>query len=423
MDKIFALVDCNSFYVSCERVFRPDLKNKPVGVLSNNDGCIVALSSELKKLGVTRGVPEFKIKHIIKSHNVTLFSSNYTLYGDMSARIMKSLEKFTPDLEVYSIDEAFLDLSTFTNYDLEKYGKEIKNKIEQWTGIPVSVGIASTKTLAKLANHIAKKYKKFDGVFNLVNHPKFEEVLNIVPVEKIWGIGRKNSKKLRKHGYYTALDLITAEEHWMKSAFTIVGLKTLRELKGKSQSNLTQEIPNRKSIVSSRSFGTPVTDKINLEQSIIFHTSIAIKKLRKQNLVASSIMVFLSTNPFKEEPQYANYLSEKLIIPSAYTPDFIFIAQRLLSAIFRKGFNYKKAGVMINNVIEEDDSPIELFSTAYVDGNKKEVMKTVDEINKKFGDNTIHFGLSKKHQSWKMKSQKLSPKYTTDINEIAIVKT
>ncbi|MEA1972322.1 MAG: Y-family DNA polymerase [Candidatus Cloacimonadota bacterium] len=422
MKKIYALVDCNSFYVSCERVFRPDLENKPVGVLSNNDGCIVALSSELKKLGVTRGEPEFKMRHLIKQHNITLFSSNYTLYGDMSARVMKSLQKFTPHLEVYSIDEAFLSLTGFGEHDLVEYGKEIKYKIEKWTGIPVSVGIATTKTLAKLANHIAKKYKKFEGVFSLVDHPKFEEVLNVVPVNKIWGIGRKNAKKLRKNSYYTALDVIGIEEHWMKSNFTIIGLKTLRELKGKPQSNLEESIPNRKSIVSSRSFGNPITKLENLQQSIIFHTAIAAKKLRKQNLVASSIMVFISTNPFKNEPQYANYQSEKLSIPSAYTPDFQHIAIKLLDSIFQEGFSYKKAGVMISNIVAEEDSPIELFDTAYTDGSKKDIMKTVDLLNKKFGDHTIHFGLSKKNDSWKMKSQKLSPKYTTDINEIATVK-
>ncbi|MEA1972813.1 MAG: Y-family DNA polymerase [Candidatus Cloacimonadota bacterium] len=423
MSKIFALVDCNSFYVSCERVFRPDLLNKPVGVLSNNDGCIVALSNELKQLGVTRGVPEFKIRHLIKKHNITLFSSNYALYGDMSARVMKSLEKFTSDLEIYSIDEAFLDLSDFNGYNLEEYGKKIKYAIEKWTGIPVSVGIASTKTLAKLANHIAKKYTKFDGVFNLVNHPKFNEVLKTVAVEKIWGVGRKNSEKLHKNGYHTALDLITANEWWMKSAFTIVGLKTLRELKGIPQSNLTSEIPNRKSIVSSRSFGQPVEDFENMRQSIIFHTTIAVRKLRKQNLVASSIMVFISTNPYKNEPQYTNYQSEKIAIPSAFTPDFIYIATKLLSSIYCDHYKYKKAGVMISNIISEIDSPIELFSDAYADGSKKIIMQTIDLINNKFGKNTIHFGLSQKNQNWKMKSQKLSPKYTTDINEIAVVKT
>ncbi len=422
MTDIFALVDCNSFYVSCERIFRPDLNKKPVGVLSNNDGCIVALSKELKNLGIKRGTPAFRISHLIKKHHITLFSSNYTLYGDISARIMNVLSMFTPDLEIYSIDEAFLSFKGMEYFDLEKYAKEIKDIVWKWVGVPVSIGIGETKTLAKIANHIAKKYDKFGGIFNLVNHPQKKLVLSYVKVSDIWGIGNKYAEKLNRFGILNASQFIDCDEDFIEKEMTIVGLKTLKELKGVSCIVLDDYVKSKKQIISSKSFGKPISDFDDLMQAISSYLEIALEKLRKQHSVAGQMMIFLTTNPFKNSSQYANYVSASLEIPSAYSPGFIQIGRRLLKSIYKEGYQYKKVGVMISDIQKEEEAELDFFKTAYIDDKHKNIMDVFDKINRINGRNTIFYSSSGTDKKWAMRREFLSKRYTTNWKELPIVK-
>ncbi|HOE91410.1 MAG TPA: Y-family DNA polymerase, partial [Candidatus Cloacimonadota bacterium] len=288
---LFALVDCNQFYVSCERVFQPYLEGKAVGVLSNNDGCLVALSPELKKLGVTRGMPAFKIKPLLKQHEIYLFSSNYTLYGDMSSRVMRVLSSFTSDIEIYSIDEAFLSFRGMENIDLIEYAQTIRQTVLKWTGIPVSIGIAPSKTLAKIANRVAKTYKGYNGVFNITDHPKTEKILSSIALEDVWGIGRKYSKKMKKIGLANAADLLYLENEWVKKNFTVVGLRTVLELKGYPCIELEQVTNNKKQIVSSRSFGKLCSNYEDIEQAMSYFCTTATERLRSQKSVARQLLV------------------------------------------------------------------------------------------------------------------------------------
>lgn len=371
MSTVYALVDCNSFYASCERIFRPDLKDKPIGVLSNNDGCIVALSRELKALGIPRGTPAFKIEHLIEKHNITLFSSNYTLYGDISDRVMKTLAQFAPEIEIYSIDEAFLNLTNMLCDDYWEYGREIKNTIARWTGIPVSVGIGPTKTLAKLANHVAKKYKKFDGVFNIVNHPKKDKILESIPVNNVWGIGRRHTKRLNEMGVMNALQFSELPEKWVKQKMSLIGVRTMKELRGISCIDMDL-IHDPKNIVSSKSFGHPVTTFEDMQEAISTYCITALEKLRRDASIAKTLTVFIQTNPFKNSPQYFNYKTENLNTPSAYTPEFLRLSTKLLKKIFKTGYSYKKGGVMIGGIMPEGEVPLDLLSQHIltIDGKK-----------------------------------------------------
>lgn len=420
--EIFALVDCNNFYVSCERIFRPDLLNKPVGILSNNDGCVVALSNEMKRIGVNRGTPEFKIRDKIKKHNITLLSSNYALYGDISARVMKTLSHFSPDIEIYSIDEAFLKLTSFNYMDLTAYGHKIKNTIKKWIGIPVSVGIGPSKTLAKISVYLAKKYKKFDNVFNITNHPKFNDILKTIPVKEIWGIGRQYSKKLREYGIENTYQLIRKPDDWIRKNFTVVGLRTVKELKGRSCLDIETDIVPNKEIVSSKSFGKKVSERKDIEEAAADYCIRAVQKLRRQNLLASLIMVYLTTNRFRDEPQYANYETSTLPVPSAYTPDFLFHTKKIIDKIYRSGYNYKKVGVMISDIITQNNAPIDFINPCYLDDKRKAVIDKVDEINKKWGDRTITYTSSGIKKDWRMRRERLTPRYTTCWDDIPTVK-
>jgi DNA polymerase V len=421
--EIVALIDCNNFYVSCERVFRPDLEGKPVGVLSNNDGIIVSASNELKALGLGRGTNPYHEMNAMRKHKVQLFSSNYALYGDMSARVMKTLSMFTPELEIYSIDEAFLSLKGFEHLDLIEYGLEIKQTVQKWIGIPVSVGIGPTKTLAKIANHIAKKYKKFGGVFDITDHPNFDKVLKSVSVGKVWGVGPQYSKMLKKNGIENALQLSKAPENWVQKRMSIVGLRTKKELCGTSCIDLDLDISPKKEIITSRSFGKPVTALEDMKEALSTYCHIASEKLRNQNSLASQVMVFISTNRYKtEEPQYSNYSSVKLSVPSAFTPDFIIPANRLLTYMFRKGYKYKKVGIMLSNIISERIAPLDFFAPCYLDDKRKIIMEKMDKINSTHGSDTIAYAGSGVKKEWKNRREKLSPKYTTNWKEIPKVK-
>ncbi len=419
---IFALIDCNNFYASCERVFRPELEGKPIAVLSNNDGCIIARSQEVKDLGIPMGTPAFKNEGLLKRHGVHVFSSNYTLYADMSNRVMTTIADFCPDIEVYSIDESFVELSCFQNRDLTAYMRELKFKIQQTTGIPVSIGIASTKTLAKIANHIAKKNRQYNGVFNLLEEADIDRVLVRVPVDDVWGIGRQYSKFLIDNNIFTAYDLKQSNDEWIDKYLTSVGHKTVLELRGQSCLELDMIITPKKGIVSSKSFGRPVSSLQEMEEAVASYTTTAVKKLRSQNSVASVISVFISTNRFKECPQYNNNASYKFNSPTAYTPDFIEIAIKILRRIFRKGFYYKKAGIMITDIASEENVPYDIFEPLYLDRPQKNIMELVDKINNTMGENTLFYASLGVKKKWQMRRNLLSPKYTTSWKDIPKVK-
>jgi DNA polymerase V len=419
---LFALVDCNQFYVSCERVFQPYLEGKAVGVLSNNDGCLVALSPELKKLGVTRGMPAFKIKPLLKQHEIYLFSSNYTLYGDMSSRVMRVLSSFTSDIEIYSIDEAFLSFRGMENIDLIEYAQTIRQTVLKWTGIPVSIGIAPSKTLAKIANRVAKTYKGYNGVFNITDHPKTEKILSSIALEDVWGIGRKYSKKMKKIGLANAADLLYLENEWVKKNFTVVGLRTVLELKGYPCIELEQVTNNKKQIVSSRSFGKLCSNYEDIEQAMSYFCTTATERLRSQKSVARQLLVYVCTNPFRNDPQYANFMSGVLSDYSAYTPDFISLGKSMLKRIFKPNYLYKKCGIMISDIILEKNIQPNLFTLPYNEQSKSSIMQCIDTINTKYGTNKVFFASNGTKNNWSMKRDILSPQFTTCWAELPIAK-
>lgn len=420
---IFALIDCNSFYASCEKVFNPHLADKPVGILSNNDGIIVALSSELKKVGIKRGDAAFKIdKRFIRKHGIHLLSSNYTLYGDMSNRVMKTLHSFSPDVEVYSIDEAFISLKGFEHLDLTDYGWQIKKKVWQHTGLPVSVGIGPTKTLAKVANRFAKKHDFIEGVFNITDHPDKDKILRWLEVDNIWGVGRQYAKMLRRNGIKNAFQLAQAPDKWVQKKMTIVGLRMVKELRGISCLDLEEDIPPKKEIVSSKSFGSSVTELRDMQEATSEYCLRAVEKLREENQVASQITVFITTNRFKNEPQYANYATGRLPLPSAYSPDFLHAASVLMKRIYRSGYNYKKSGVMISDIMHQTKVPLDIFEPCYLDDKRKVIMDCMDEINEKMGNHRLTYAASGIKKPWQMKRQALTPSYTTSWKHIPVVK-
>ncbi|HOD17140.1 MAG TPA: Y-family DNA polymerase [Candidatus Cloacimonadota bacterium] len=421
-NELIALVDCNNFYVSCERVFNPKLEGIPVAVLSNNDGCIVSRSEELKTLNLPIGAPGFKYEGLIKSKGGVLLSSNYTLYADMSNRVMQTLEYFCPDIEIYSIDEAFLLLNGFRNRDLNEYCRHIRKTVRQWTGIPVSIGIANTKTLAKIANRIAKKYKGYDGVFNLLKHPKIDAILESVPVGKVWGIGSQYEKFLVRKEIKNARQLRDADEKFIEHYLTVVGYKTVLELRGYSCIDLDDAPSPKKGIITSKSFGKQVNDYRELQEAITTYVTRAAEKLRRQKSVAGHLMVFLNTNRFKDGPQYNNAASTTIFPPTAYTPDLIKTALELLDSLYVPGYEFKKAGVMLTDIIQEEDVPLTFLAENYLDDKRKVLMDVIDAINIHLGQDTIFFAGAGIKKDWEMKRAKLSPHYTTRWDELAKVK-
>jgi len=421
-DNIVALVDCNNFYVSCERVFNPKLNNKPVAILSNNDGCIVSRSQEIKDLKIPMGAPGFKYEALIKKNGGTLLSSNYALYADMSSRVMEVLAMFSPDIEIYSIDEAFLGFNGFKTRNLAEFGNKIKRTVFQWTGIPVSVGISKTKTLAKVANHFAKRYSAFKGSLCLLNDERIANALAKTPVSEVWGIGRQYDKFLRQNKIETALQLRDADDTFIDHYLTSTGLKTVLELRGYSCIDLDDAPISKKSIVTSRSFGKQVSELSELQEAVSEYVTRAAEKLRKQNCVAGLLIVFLSTNRFKEGPQYNNSLSTTLFPPTAYTPDLIEKALNLLEELFLPGFEFKKAGVMLADIIPEKDVPLSFMEVNYLDDKRKKLMETVDKLNRIYGQDTLFYASNGIKKDWKMRRAKLSPHYTTNWNDLPKVK-
>ena len=432
--KVYGLVDCNNFYVSCERVFNPALVDNAVIVLSNNDGCIIARSEEAKAIGIPMGAPLFKYKNILHKKKVRIYSSNYALYGDMSARVMNVLTHFTPDVEIYSIDEAFLSFEGIESEDLYSLMLEMSKTIYKWTGIPVSIGLGPTKTLAKLANSIAKKYVK-NGIYNITNSIKLSSILNDTPVEKIWGISKRWGKKLRSIGVCTAQQLRCSEPRHIRQCISIVGERIVHELNGFSCLNLEAVSP-RKSIMVSKSFGNILKDKRSLTEVISNHVTTAAFKLRKRNSFASGIYVFIQTNHFKKNPQYKNASLINFDEPSQDTSLMIKKACEVLEKIYRPGFMYNKAGIILVGLISNESNfnynslaaksieslQLSLFVSGLDKGKEKIQsnlrMNVIDKINKKMGSGTLYYavqGNNKKLQknTWQMKSNFCSPSYTT----------
>jgi DNA polymerase V len=412
--EIFALVDCNNFYVSCERVFAPKLENRPVVVLSNNDGCVVARSNQAKALGLGMGVPAFEIADLLKKHNVEIYSSNYTLYADMSSRVMQTLSTFTPDIEIYSIDEAFLNLAGFS-CSLTDYGRKIQQTVRQWTGIPVTVGIASTKTLAKIANHIAKHSPKANGVLDLTDSPYLDKALGQVPVEKVWGVGIRTTIKLKRAGIKTALDLRDADISWIRSKFGVTGVRTVYELRGICCYQLENNPPAKKSICVSRMFGQPVETVDELKEAIASYASRAGEKLRQQHLAAAAMTVFVTTSRFIEN-RYFNSNTVEFAIATNDTRELIGAASTCIDRLFRKGHQFKKCGIILTGLVSESKVQQSLFDN--IDREKsRRLMQAVDTVNARVSA-PLHWAAEGLNHPWQVKFKRRSNCYTTRWDEL-----
>lgn len=421
MPPVFVLVDCNNFYASCERVFNPKLEGKPIVVLSNNDGCVVARSNEAKALGIGMGVPEFQIRPLLRAHQVQVFSSNYTLYGDMSQRVMEALEQFCPDLEIYSIDEAFLSLSGFASRNLTEYGRTIRATVKRWTGLPVSVGIAETKTLAKIANRVAKRTPDTRGVFNLLACTDRDALLGRMAVEDVWGIGPNHARALNQHGITTARQLAGADDQWIRKRMGVVGLRLVMELRGVSCLDLEQCPPPKQSLTCSRAFGKLISTLAEMEEAVSVYTSRVAEKLRRERLAATVLTVCLTTNEFKEGPQYSNSLTLKLPVVTDSTADLIRCALQGIRSIYRDGYRYKKAGVLLTGLIPASQTQADLFD--FQDrGKSKRLMSALDAVNDRWGTGTLHYASNGITKAWKTQFHRRSPAYTTDWNELPVVR-
>lgn len=421
MNRSIALIDVNNFYVSCERVFNPKLKEKPIVVLSNNDGCAISRSNEAKALGIKMGEPWFKCQEIANQFGIIGLSSNYALYADMSNRVMTILREFSPDQEIYSIDESFLDLTAFKSKDLTAYGQTMRKRILNWTGLPVCVGIGSTKTLAKLANHCAKKQTQFNGVcnFNVMHHEELNTLLSKLDVGEVWGIGRKIAPKLQALGINTVLDLKNVNPQRLKQLFSVIMEKTIQELNGIVCIDLEEIIPPKKQIVSSRSFGHAISDFNGLAESITLYMSRAAEKLRKQKSFAGSIHVYIRTSPFKPtDPFYSNGLTIPLPSPTDDTRQLVNIALWALKQIYKPNHNYAKAGVMVSELVASEGIQNDLFSSVKTNPKSEVLMKTMDSINLKMGRESIKLASEGFKRPWKMKQGNKSPNYTTQWSEI-----
>jgi DNA polymerase V len=421
MENLYFLVDCNNFYVSCERVFRPGLWGRPVVVLSNNDGNVVALSNEAKELGLLPfGAPFFEVKQLVGKHGIAVFSSNYTLYGDMSRRVMDCLAEFTPEMEAYSIDEAFLFMRR-PAADPSEQGRLIRERVRQWTGIPVTVGIGPTKTLAKLACRMGKRDPACRGAFELP--ARTAALLDTVDAGDVWGVGHQYRQLLHRNGIRTARELRDAPDKWVRRNMTITGLRTVQELRGVSCIPLDELPAAKKGIVNSRSFGSPAEGLEDLREAVAAYASRAAEKLRSQKSVAGSMAVFVSTNRFKEnEPQYSNGIAVRFPVPTSYTPRIIRAAAGLLESIYRGGYRYKKAGVMLYEIMQEGDAQLDLFSRFHDTESTRRLMRTMDRVNRSRGRNTLYFAAEGIAKPWRMRRSFLSERYTTHWGEIPVVR-
>ena len=419
---MIALVDCNNFYASCERAFNPNWNNRPVVVLSNNDGCVIARSNEAKALGIKMGVPAYQIKNEIERYGIGVFSSNYTLYGDMSNRVMTMLSSYSPNIEVYSIDECFLDFSGFERYNLKEYGEEIVRTVSKGTGIPVSMGIAPTKTLAKVANKFAKKYKGYKGVCIIDTEQKRIEALKRTEIGDVWGIGHRYTKRLALYGVSTAYDFAQMPKAWVRQQMTVVGERTWKELNGEPCIDLELVTPDKKQICTSRAFGEAISEIEGLEEAVSSYASICAGKLRKQRSCAQALMVFIHTNNFREDlPQYFQNCVVKLPLPTNNTPEIVHYALIALRNIYRKGYFFKKAGVIIIDIVPDSAIQQNMFDNVDRERQKK-LMKVVDRLNSGFNRNNLTLAVQGGRRKWKLKQELLSPCYTTRLSDIINIK-
>ena len=419
---MFALVDCNSFYASCERVFRPDLRTKPVVVLSNNDGCVVALTKEAKNLGIKMCDPWFKIEKTFKQKGGIAFSSNYELYGDISSRIMSILEELSPTVEIYSIDEAFLDLTGIANcMDLEEFGRACQKKIMQYTGMPVRVGIGPTKTLAKVASYGAKRYPATQGVLDITALHKRIKLLKLMPVNEIWGVGRRLNKRLLSQKVSTAFKLSQMDIGQVRKQFSIMLVNTIRELRGETCIPLDNAPSPKKQIVVSRTFSKRVTELSLLEEAVSNYAARAAEKLRKEGKTCKIISVFIRTNPFrKQDIQHREIRSVPLLYPTSDTRDLIKSAKFLLKDLYREGFNYNKAGIMLSDFFDETVYQLDLFKKKDRNAQDFKMMNLVDQINQS-NLGPVSFLAQGIKKEWSMKRELQSPRYTTNLRDILAV--
>ncbi|HED1507175.1 TPA: Y-family DNA polymerase [Raoultella ornithinolytica] len=421
---MFALCDVNSFYASCETVFRPDLKGRPVVVLSNNDGCVIARSAEAKPF-VKMGEPYFKQKDQFRRQGVICFSSNYELYADMSNRVMTTLEELSPRCEIYSIDEAFCDLSGVRNCrDLTDFGREIRETVLRRTHLTVGVGIAQTKTLAKLANHAAKQWQRqTGGVVDLSNIEKQRKLMGALPVDEVWGVGRRISKKLEAMGIKTVLQLADTDIRFIRKHFNVVLERTVRELRGEPCLGLEEFAPVKQEIVCSRSFGGRITEYHEMRQAICTYASRAAEKLRGEHQYCRFISAFVKTSPFAlNEPYYGNSASVKLLTPTQDSRDIIAAATRCLDVIWKDGHRYQKAGVMLGDFYSQGVAQLNLFDDNAPRQNSEKLMEVLDHLNAKNGRGALYFAGQGIQTAWKMKREMLSPRYTTRYSDLLWVR-
>ncbi len=417
---MIALADCNNFYASCERVFSPALKNKPIIVLSNNDGCVIARSNEAKLIGIRMGEPVFKARKLIIENNVNVFSTNFALYGDMSKRVMSLLDNMSPDIEIYSIDEAFMDFSGIQ--DCSKLGLEMRDVVIKHTGIPISIGIAKTKTLAKVANYFAKLDTK-KGVYLLESENQINIILKSMPVSKLWGVGSRYARMLNSYGVKSAFDFISLDESWVLQKMTIMGLKVQHELKGKSCISIDTSPSLKKNICTSRSFGVRVTELQSLKESISSHAARCAEKLRQEKGCARYLSVIIKTNPFnKLDDYYYGYKAMSFNTPTNDTIDIVSAAESLLKYIYKKGLIYKKSGVIVGDIIPQDQIQLNMFDIDKKRVKRDNLNSAVDLINQIIGRNTVHIGSQGISKKWQLKREKLSPCYTTKWNDLLRVR-
>lgn len=415
---MIALIDCNNFYVSCERVFNPKLRHKPVVVLSNNDGCVVARSNEAKALGIRMGEPMFKIKDLVKRHNVQWLSSNYSLYASMSDRVMKCIQEHSPNIEVYSIDETFVDLTGMQPEEAFNFSLNLRRIVTQWTGIPVCVGLGATKTLAKMANELAKKTTK-TGLFSLHDVQQRQEIFNTFPVGDVWGIGRKTTAKLNDYDLFTVQDFVTQPINWIRKEFGLSGEKTAYELLGVPCIQL-DDMASKKAICSSRSFSRPVTQLKELSEALSTYAAMAAEKCRDQQGLAQGISIYITTSRFKEKKDYyAKQKTIKFCQPTQDTRVITDYALTLLKTIFKPRFLYAKCGIILLDIVAKDTCQTDFFSAHFPCKNDA-VMQIIDKINQKYGKHTIHLAAEGFEKSWLARSNKKSPCYTTRWNELPV---
>lgn len=412
---MLALADCNNFYASCERLFQPKLKDKPVVVLSNNDGCVIARSNEAKAVGIKMGEPAFKIKQLLEQNNVHVFSTNFALYGDLSKRVMNTLRSEVKRVEVYSIDEAFMSFEG--EGSPEEKALMLKHKVDKYVGIPVSIGIAPTKALCKVASHIAKKHTK-TGVFLLDDEKLIERALKWFPVEELWGVGRRYAKKLKGMGIHTAWDLCRLDDNWIRRNLTVGGLKLVKELKGEQCFPLEETAPRKKNICTARSFGKEISSLQEMREAVSNHANTCAKKLRKEMSCCNKLTVFVSTNPYKPQAkQYYGVKTFKFSTPTNDSIEIVEAAMKMLSQIFRDDCIYKKAGVIVGETVTEEQVQLNLFDNINRD-KRKAINQAIDNINHRIGRDKVKLAVQGFGRKWRLKQEKLSPCYSTRLDEM-----